>query len=150
MLVGCTTTNAVNEYVIKNKPLVEQGLMKWSDYYKGAFDQTMNSNVVNKGRTMGRLNVLIQAAQSYEANAISKDQFDYLRREAQAENTTDNEEEERRRNRAMLDALKALNDANVRSNTNSGYQIAPPAKTATTTTNCQSNSGQLNCTSTTN
>ena len=124
--------------------------MKWSDYYKGAYDQTMKSNVPNKGRVMGRFNVLIQAAQSYEANAITKDQFDYLRREAQAANAVDNEDEDRRRRLAMLDALKAMNDANARSNANGGYQIVPPAKTTTTTTNCRSNLGQVNCKSTTN
>lgn len=148
MLVGCATTNVVNEYAIKNKPLAEQGLMKWSDYYKGAYDQTMNSNVTNKGRTMGRLNVLIQAAQSYEANAITKDQFDHLRREAQAANTIDNEDEERRRRLAMLEALKEMSAANARNNATSGYQIVPPAKT--TRTNCNSLGGQFNCTSTTN
>lgn len=122
--------------------------MKWSDYYKGAYDKTMNSNVPNKGRVMGRFNVLIQAAQSYEANAITKDQFDYLRREAQAANAVDNEDEDRRRRVAMLDALKAMNDANARNNANSGYQLVPPAKT--TTTNCHTSGSQLNCTSTTN
>ena len=101
-----------------------------------------------RGRVMGRFNVLIQAAQSYEANSITKDQFDYLRREAQAANAVDNEDEDRRRRLAMLDVLKAMNDANARSNATSDYQITPPAQT--TRTNCQTSGSQLNCTSTTN
>lgn len=123
--------------------------MKWSDYYKGLYASASQSSIPNRGRVMARANVLIMASTSYEQGAITEDQFQFLRREAQAAQATDDEAVEQRRNAALAAYLKNWSEQSSRQAAESGYQIVQPAKTTTTDTNCQRLGSQVNCTSTT-
>jgi hypothetical protein len=149
LLSGCGV-NPVNTYAGTNRPLAEQGVIKWSDYYKGLYSSVANSNTPGRGRTMARANVMIMAAISYEAGSITRDQFEYLRRDVQAGEASDSEQAAARRNAALTESLRSWSESRQRdAAADPGYQIVRP-KSTTTDTTCRSGLGQVNCTSVTN
>lgn len=142
-LVGCESAPH-NQFADVNRPLAEQGKMKWSDYYQGLYDAALASNVPNKGQIMGRANSMIQAALAYEDRKISEQQFAYFRREVQAAQATDDQAEWSRRNAALAAMMKEASVKIEKNANENAYQIVQPART--TTTNCTSYGNQLNCT----
>jgi uncharacterized protein YceK len=72
------------QYSEANYPKVQSGEMKWSAYYKGLYESVSTERTLTTGDELLTLNGLIGHAQDYEANKITKDQFDSRRREAQA------------------------------------------------------------------
>jgi hypothetical protein len=91
LITGCAGISN-NQYAIApskqysdaNYPKVQSGEMKWSEFYKGLYEKVSTERNLTTGDELLVLNNLIGAAQEYEANKISKDQFDSKRREGQA------------------------------------------------------------------
>jgi hypothetical protein len=80
-LAGCATNPAagnLQRYVATQKPRAEAGDIKWSEYFRGAYNLGLLANV--PGDTLERLNNGIHSADLYESGAISKAEFDYQRR----------------------------------------------------------------------
>lgn len=71
-------------YIADKKPLAERGELKWSEYYKGLYQFFVWADA--PGDVLSRVNDLSRVAQDYEAGYITKDDFDYRRRAAEAEN----------------------------------------------------------------
>lgn len=105
LLTGCAGPSM--RYAEQNKPLAERGKMKWSDYYKGLYDTSARAG--ESGQMLMRINTMILAAQSYEGGTLSKDQFEYFRRQAQAGQVVDDEIADQRRRAAFAAAAKNFN-----------------------------------------
>ena len=71
-------------YFDNNIALVESGQMKWSDFYIGIFNAFSSQTSYAKGDILKLVNSLISAAKDYEANKITKDDFESKQREAEA------------------------------------------------------------------
>lgn len=87
-LAGCATgpTPQMLEYkayVSENLPHAQRGDLKWSEYFKTVYSKASASNA--PGDVLGRMNESIRSAELYEAGVITKDEFDYQRRGAHAE-----------------------------------------------------------------
>lgn len=128
LLIGCAATNPANEYAIKNKPLAEQGQIKWSTYYTGLYNASMRSNDAGRANVMRRANSMIQIAMQYENGEIDRNQFEYHRRNAQAGEVADLELIEARKRAAIGEAIQAMSESNNRANLLPEYQIVPPVK----------------------
>lgn len=124
LLLAACATSQIKNYAAANKPLAEQGSIKWSTYYSGLYDEVAHSNDRNKGAMMNRVNQMIMNSQAFEAGMITKDQFQYLQRAAQAGQATDDEQDFRRRMTAAAAAMKT---------------------TTPVTTNCNTYGSQTNC-----
>lgn len=88
LLAGCVNpaVKEIQDWSATNKPLVESGQMKWSDYYKEIYSRFEKlPNTAGKADGMQWANLLIQAAQLYESGAMSKDQFENFRRTVQVQ-----------------------------------------------------------------
>ena len=86
-LAGCAVAERHDfaQYIANNKPLAEAGTIKWSDYYKGAYEKlSAMGSKPGVGQSMLVVNSMIDAALSYESGKISKEQFDSIQREAKA------------------------------------------------------------------
>ena len=145
MLAGCAAAPSVR-YAELNKPLAEQGKLKWSDYYRGLYDAALNSTQRDKALVMERASIMIDAALAYERNEIREDQFQSLRRQAQIAQAADEAAQSARTRAALAAAMKSMGDS-MKNNAESGYKIVPPAPIGTTNTTCNSFGNQLNCTS---
>jgi hypothetical protein len=107
---GCAAPSM--RYAQQNKSRAEQGEIKWSDYYKGLYDVAARAN--ESGQMLTRINAMIDAAQSYEMGNISKDQFEYLRRQAQAGQAVEDEAVSQQRQAAFAAMAKSFNANTVR------------------------------------
>jgi hypothetical protein len=89
VLTGCATAHnqaasPSSLYAQKYHSKAQSGDMKWSDYYKGLYANVNTERNLTTGDELMVLNGLIGAAQDYEDNKITLDQFESKRREAQA------------------------------------------------------------------
>jgi hypothetical protein len=91
-LAGCAyaehqqAVRHVHSYVADKRPMAERGDIKWSDYYKGLYNFLSAANA--PGATLGQANEMIRVAGNYEAGRISKEDFEYARRDADAKSRT--------------------------------------------------------------
>lgn len=89
-LSGCAILEEQNQlsatqiYSNQYKPLVDNGEMTWSEYYKGLYNTVENDNSPIRGEFLIILNDLIDSALSYENKNINKEQFESSRRKAKA------------------------------------------------------------------
>lgn len=87
LLSGCAMqpqpVHPMVEWSRVNKPLAEQGKIKWSDYYKGLYQQGLTLQSPIQPAFLEQVNNLIKRAQEYESGQITKDQFDGYRRDYQ-------------------------------------------------------------------
>lgn len=132
-LAGCVTGPspqdvAYRAYVEQNKPLAEQGALKWSQYYTGLYSRASSLPASD----LNRLNDLISYAQKYESGAITKDQFDYHRRAATIASKADFEVAAER-DRARRQAAAAAIIASMPKYEPSTYQIVQPQQQTYTT-----------------
>jgi hypothetical protein len=132
ILMGCATQPSqrpeyveLQNYISTNKPLAENGTMKWSEYYKGAYHLGRIANLPSD--TLRRLNESIRDAELYESGRMTLSEFEYRRRAAQASQQAASEqraEQERIRTRdAILAAAASFNAAQAQPT----YQIVQPA-----------------------
>jgi hypothetical protein len=150
-LIGCSTApkvdplvTAVIEWRETKRPLVDAGGMRWSDYLIGLYDRYSKLQgdelaVIE----MGTISGLIKDARRYEAGELTKDQFDDIRREANARSAEKrqavinaNDAETRRA------ALQMLQNRPVQ--TNQPLYIPPINRTNCTTTYI-GNTAQTTC-----
>ena len=89
---------AYKQYIDQNKPLAKSGAIKWSDYFLGVYQRAAAAGA--PGRALSNMNDMIAQAKRYEAGEITKDQFDHLGREMQA-NERDRETSERAQSLAV-------------------------------------------------
>lgn len=138
-IAGCATpenprTANYRNYIEKNRPLVEQGKLKWSDYYMGLYSAAIDSRAPSY--VLSQINSLIAHAQNYEAGKTSSEQFAYQRREAQAMTAAQEE--------AQLRAQSAAQNVNAAATTAIGLQLLqmgspqPVTTQSPTMTNCRS------------
>lgn len=146
-LAACASP--AEHYAEANQPLAEQGKLKWSEYYLGLYNSAAQSRTPTRARLMERANTMIEVAQSYENGKITSEQFQHLRRQVQAAQTADDDMEAQRRKAAALAVLQEMNKTTAQNASESAYTFVKPTPVTTTTTNCNSFSGQVNCTSTT-
>jgi hypothetical protein len=149
-LLGCATPR--NEVAISpskqfseaNYPKVQSGEMKWSDYYKGLYESVSTERNLTTGDELLTLNGLIGYAQDYEANKITKDQFDSKRREAQANLTKVASDYQLKQ--AEIEASKPAPEPYQYQTPIRKSRSIPPAAQMPRTTNCSTYGNQTNCT----
>jgi len=134
-------------WVDANRPLAEQGKIKWSDYYTEMYDRSNKITFPNKGATLERIATMIQVSKEYESGRISKDQFDHATRLAQAGQAKDDEAQDAAARQRMAAALQNTADGYKRSAEN--YQRAAqqpvPTYTPPQQINCTTYGNQTNC-----
>jgi hypothetical protein len=151
LLIGCAST-ANNQYTLSpskqysesNYPKVQSGEMKWSDYYKGLYESVSTERNLTTGDELLTLNGLIGYAQDYEANKITKDQFDSKRREAQANLTK--LASDYKLKQAEIEASKPAPEPYQYQTPIRKSRPTPPAVQMPRTTNCSTYGNQTNCT----
>lgn len=124
-LVACVLAGCANQsvrYADVNKPLAQQGKIKWSDYYKGLYDTAAQSG--ESGQFLMRASNMILAAQSYEDGRINKDQFEALQREARASQTIEDDAADQRRRAVFAAAAKSFSANSQITNPQLPTQIA--------------------------
>jgi hypothetical protein len=89
-LIGCASNNiqaqsAAEKYAQEHMPLVEQGKLKRSDYYIGFYDAVASQPDYTTGDILKVINNQIKAALDYEANKITKEEYESHRRNAIAQ-----------------------------------------------------------------
>jgi hypothetical protein len=105
LFTGCA--NQSMRYAEQNKPLAQQGKIKWSEYYKGLYDAGARSG--ESGQFLSRANVMISAALAYEGGKLSKDEFESLQRQARASQTIEDDAADVRRRAAFAAAATSFN-----------------------------------------
>ena len=73
----------VMSYISINRPLAENGSMKWSAYYAGLYERQSAANTAPE--LLQILNKLLWNAQQYEKGAIPKDEFEYTQRDLRSQ-----------------------------------------------------------------
>jgi hypothetical protein len=86
LLVGCAGQvspqyRAFEAYVAEKKPLAEAGSLKWSVYYTGLYDKAVASSA--PPYVLHAINESVMSAVRYEKGELSKEEFDYSRRQQQ-------------------------------------------------------------------
>lgn len=137
-ITACAMQQPADKYVQMNLQLAESGALKWSDYYKGLFDEIARSKYLNRGSMMQRVNFMQQTALKFERGQISKEEFEFVRRDMQAQVVSETDELTRQQ---QIQRAQAIQKAAA------GMQRPLPT---TTTTNCHTLGSQLSCTSTSN
>jgi hypothetical protein len=101
---------ALQQYISENKPLAENGTIRWSQLYEGAYDRAAAAGA--PGDSLARINDMIRYAQQYEAGSISRMEFEYYRRATGAEEASAEqqraEKEQARRAQGMAQAAAAM------------------------------------------
>lgn len=145
-LAACANAQLKN-YAAVNKPLAENGQIKWSIYYSGLYDEVLNSSVPNRGSALERIAVMIQVSQAFESGNISKEQFDHMTRLTQAAQATDDDAQRDRSRVAMAAALQGISQSYQQSSAAAMQRANSYAAPATTVrTNCVATGNQVDCT----
>lgn len=90
ILCGCATpgrspqAQAFEAYIAENRPKAEQGAMKWSAYFEGAYQHALETS--QPGWYLRSIGHMIKSAREYEAGSITLDEFKDRRRAEQADN----------------------------------------------------------------
>lgn len=117
----------LSTYVDTNRPKVNAGDMKWSEYYRGLFDIYGSSSFSDRGFMMQALVDSIEKATAFEGGKITAEEFEQFRMRQQANiaayQETSAKDDEDRRMRA-LQAI-AISNANRPPIT---YQPVQPVK----------------------
>lgn len=132
LLIGCAMQQ-INQWSAENRSLAENGKIKWSQYYSNLYQKILSLHIPNKGATLENINNMILISQNYEAGTITKEQFEYSQRsaEAQLQKLSDNDS-----------AIKRAAIAEGMRNFGNSIKSATPK-----TTSCQAFGNQMNCTS---
>ena len=108
VLAGCVSPQ-VREYTTwlnTNLELAKAGQIKWSDFYTQGYDRIKNlDGLADKGFYLQLCNQDIDAAKSYEAGKISKDEFESYQRNSDAIVIKHNEELRRQQSLAASNAI---------------------------------------------
>jgi len=113
-LAGCVNpaVKEVGNWAAVEKPRAERGEIKWSVYYKEFFSRIEKlPNIAGKAENMEWANLLIQAAQLYEAGTMSKDQFENMQRIARVEMQKTEQAQSAAAARAFGQAMQAYGNA---------------------------------------
>lgn len=117
-LIGCANP-ALKQFQETNnqeRRRAESGSIKWSAYYQGVYDRMLRVNGIDdKAFHLNLLSFMIEASQAYESGAISKEQFNKAKRDAQVAMQLKKEGDQRAATQANQEAL---------SNAIKGYQEA--------------------------
>jgi len=115
LLSGCAyaehqqAVRHVHSYVADKRPMAERGDIKWSDYYKGLYNFLIAANA--PGAALGQANEMIRVAENYEVGRLSKEEFEYARRDADAKSRT--AAQELAREQAQLGAAQMVAGAQL-------------------------------------
>jgi hypothetical protein len=86
LISGCATNQSkhtlAEKYASANLPLANAGELKWSQYYLGLYKKLELESYINTGNQLVICNELIDISKSYEADLITKEQFESKRRDA--------------------------------------------------------------------
>jgi hypothetical protein len=95
-ITGCTTPSrnseidprfaALKTYSTEYRPKAVAGEIAWSDYYNGAYQRALASNV--PGEHLALINQMIWNSEQFEAGKISKEEFTYRQRDNSAQQLT--------------------------------------------------------------
>jgi hypothetical protein len=105
-LAGCATNRAaknLQRYVATQKPRAQAGAVKWSEYYRGLYNQGSAAGL--PGDTLGRMNEAIRDAEQYEAGTISESEFNYRQR---ALNAADKSAQQQRAQQARQNSMAQM------------------------------------------
>lgn len=97
--------NNVSKYAESNIKLAKAGEMKWSDYYKGLYDELSKINSNSKGEYLQLANTMIDASLDYENGKLTKDQFESIQRDAVAKGSMIDERSNAQARAASAQAL---------------------------------------------
>jgi di/tripeptidase len=151
MAIGCASTSnkqyvtsPSKQYSEANYPKVQTGEMKWSDYYKGLYDKVSMERNLTTGDELLALNGLIDTARDYEANKITKDQFESKRREVQA-NLTKMASDYQLKQAEIQASQPAPEPSGYKPYIRKSRPLPPPVQMPRTT-NCSTWGNQTSCT----
>lgn len=148
-LIGCAQMeqkkqaerdNASLDYYMKTeKPRAESGQIKWSDFYRGAYNKFAESSFSDKGFMMAETALYIEKALQLEDGKITQKEFDLFKLKESAviasHQDGNRQQAERDENIRRQQALEQFN-RNLDRNTYNRPQ----------TTNCYRNGNYVNCT----
>lgn len=131
LLAGCATSNpnlaAYQAYIATNRPHAEHGDIKWSEYYEGLYRTGTAAGMAPFAQY--RLNDMIRYAQQYEAGTLTKEEFDYQRRAANAANNADSQAaREREQDRSAAIAATLLAASATMQQAPAPYQVIQPVR----------------------
>lgn len=143
IIAGCAAprnpqADAYRSYIAVNKPLAEQGAMKWSDYYSQAYQHALPLQSPLKPVALEQFSKLIGHAKDYEAGKISKEQFEFYRREAQiAQSRAEQDLDFRMKQQQQISDASTTGAAMQLLQMGQPHTLAP-ASPPSTMTNCRS------------
>lgn len=143
---GCAS-HQLNSWNAENKPLAEQGKIKWSEYYTQLYKQAESSSVRNKIEILERANLMIYASHEYESGRMPKEQFDYFNRLSNVMEQRENDTESARTRQIWANAMQGVGNS-YKANAEMYQQRAnQPIYRQPVQTQCNSYGNQINCTS---
>lgn len=148
-LFGCVNPQIreIQDWSDTNKPLVESGQMKWSDYYKEIYSRFERlPSMAGKAENMEWFNLLIQAAQLYESGNLSKDQFENFRRTVQVQQEQAAQVQRAAAARAFGQAMQNFGNTVYGPEATRAQQFPVPAYQAPRQIDCQTYGNQTSCT----